>query len=175
MRRILLALITAAVSGTSLAQSAPPIWIALTPVIPADAHTRTGFGLAGGLDVRVSRAISIGGVVGHWIGGSDFQKNSTVTCFGGMATWYWTEGQLRPFAQLGGGIYWTKFQYQSRVSHATVEERATLGGGFGGLGLERRITGQLAVRVSARYHLVSDYAGVHSDFLEGLVGVRVLP
>ena len=51
-------------------------------------------------------------------------------------------------------------------------EKDVVGGGFAGPGLDYALSSNSAVEVRARYHLVSDVSGVHTDFLETQAGVR---
>lgn len=156
---------------TSAASTGCSALVGLAPVVSADPHTDTGFGFSGGLDCLVSPSFSLGGEAGHWSAPSDFQKDSTETYFGASATYHWSAGQVRPFVQVGGGLYWLKFQYESRSRFASSEVE-TLGGFFVGAGLDRWVTRGAAVHLSARYHFVGDSGGVPSDFFEGLIGVR---
>ena len=70
-----------------------------------------------------------------------------------------------------GGLYFVKFQFTSRNRFAPGDTD-TVGGGFAGPGLDYAISSRLGVVVRARYHLVSDVSGVHTDFLETQAGVR---
>jgi opacity protein-like surface antigen len=167
---------TAIAPSTSRGQTpAPPTGstavIALSPVVSADSHTDTGFGFSGGLDYFLSPSVSVGGLAGHWSAASDFQKDSTETYLGASVTYHWSSGQFSPFVQVGGGLYWLKFQYETR-SRFAISEVETLGGFFVGAGLDRSVSRSTAVHLSARYHVVGDSGGVPSDFFEGLIGVR---
>ena len=140
-------------------------------VIPADEHTTTSTGGSVELEFLVSRSLSAGVIAGHWSGQSDFDKDSTETYLLGVLTHRWGAGKWRPFVQVGGGLYFAKFQFQSRNRFAPVEKE-TIGGGFAGPGLDWALSSISALEARARYHLVSDVSGVHTDFLETQLGVR---
>jgi hypothetical protein len=108
---------------------------------------------------------------GLWKGGSDFGKDSEVRYFVGVAIYRWGVGRVRPFFQLGGGAYRVKFQFPERNRFAP-RETDTVGGGFGGIGVDYRLSASTALAVGTRYHLVSDVSGVHTDFLETQLGLR---
>lgn len=142
-------------------------------VLPADEHTRTSAGGSVELELPVSKAFSAGVLAGHWSGQSDFDKDSTETYFVGVLTHRWGAGKWRPFIQVGGGLYFLKFQFQSR-SRVSPSEKETVGGGFAGPGLDYVLSRLSALEFRTRYHLVSDATGsVHPDFLETQVGFRV--
>jgi len=141
-------------------------------VFPADEHTKTSLGGSVELEFLISRSLSAGVVAGHWSGQSDFDKDSTETYVVGVLTHRWTAGRLRPFVQFGGGLYFVKFQFQSRNRFAP-EEKDVVGGGFAAAGLDYALSKTSALETKARYHLVSDVSGVHPDFLETQVGVRL--
>ena len=110
-------------------------------------------------------------IAGHWSGESDFVKDSTETYVVGVITHRWGAGRWKPFVQVGGGIYFVKFQFTSRNRFAPGDSDS-VGGGFAGPGLDYALSSNSAVVVRARYHLVSDVSGVHPDFLETQAGVR---
>jgi hypothetical protein len=111
-------------------------------------------------------------IAGHWSGQSDFDKDSTETYLLGVVTHRWGTGKWRPFVQVGGGLYFLKFQFQSR-SRFSPSESETVGGGFAGPGVDYVLSRNSALELRARYHLVSDATGsVHPDFLEAQLGVR---
>lgn len=141
-------------------------------VIPADEHTRTSAGGSVELELLVSKAFSAGVIAGHWSGKSDFDQDSTETYFVGVLTYRWGAGKWRPFVQVGGGLYFLKFQFQSRNRFAP-RDKDTVGGGFAGPGLDYALSSKSAVELRARYHLVSDVSGVHTDFLETQLGLRL--
>jgi hypothetical protein len=140
-------------------------------VIPADEHTRTSAGGSVELELLISKSLSAGVVAGHWSGGSDFDKDSNETYFLGVVTHRWGTGKWRPFVQVGGGLYFVKFQFQSRNRFAP-EEKDLVGGGFAGAGLDYGLSKASALEMRARYHLVTDVSGVHTDFLETQLGLR---
>lgn len=140
-------------------------------IFPADDHTEMSFGGSVDLEFPISNFFSAGGIVGHWSGESDFVKDSTETYVAGVVTHRWRSGKLRPFVQVGGGLYFVKFQFTSRNRFAP-EEKDVVGGGFAGAGLDYGLSATSALEMRARYHLVSDVSGVHTDFLETQVGVR---
>jgi hypothetical protein len=140
-------------------------------VIPADEHTKTAAGGSFELELSISRSFSAGVIAGFWSGESDFDKNSTENYFGGVLTHRWGAGRIRPFLQIGGGLYFVKLQFQSRNRFAP-RDKDTVGGGFAGPGLDYMLSSNSAVEVRARYHLVSDVSGVHTDFLETQLGLR---
>ncbi|HEY3122601.1 MAG TPA: hypothetical protein VGK70_00890 [Thermoanaerobaculia bacterium] len=119
----------------------------------------------------MSKALSLGATVGFWSGGSDFVKDSKETYFAAVATYRWGTGALRPFLQLGGGIYHLKFQFPSRNRFAP-DEKEVRGGAFAGPGLGYTLSRSTALEVRTRYHLVADASSVHPDFLETQVGIR---
>jgi hypothetical protein len=149
----------------------PAIAVAGSVVFPADDHTETAVGGSIELEFPLSSSFSVGAIAGHWSGQSDFFKDSTETYFAGVITLRWGGGRWRPFVQLAGGLYFVKFQFTSRNRFAPGDTD-TVGGGFAGPGLDYAISSRLAVVVRARYHLVSDVSGVHTDFLETQAGVR---
>lgn len=140
-------------------------------VSPADEHTKTSLGGSAELELLLSNSFSAGVIAGHWSGESDFVQDSTETYVVGVATHRWGSGRLRPFVQVGGGLYFVKFQFPSRNRFAP-EEKDVVGGGFAGPGLDYALSSNSALEVRARYHLVSDVSGVHTDFLETQAGVR---
>jgi hypothetical protein len=140
-------------------------------VFPADEHTRTSLGGSIELDFPLSMSYSAGMIAGHWSGQSDFDKDSTETYLAGVVTHRWGAGKIRSFIQVGGGLYFVKFQFQSRNRFAP-EEKDVVGGGFAGAGLDYALSTTSALETRARYHLVSDVSGVHPDFLETQLGVR---
>jgi hypothetical protein len=141
-------------------------------ILPADEHTKTSAGGSVELELLISESFSAGVIAGHWSGGSDFDKNSTETYLLGVVTHRWGAGKWRPFVQVGGGLYFLKFQFQSR-SRVFPSESETVGGGFAGPGVDYVLSRSSALELRARYHLVSDATGsVHPDFLETQLGVR---
>jgi hypothetical protein len=159
-----------------LAQSLPDhsasAAVSASLVFPADSHTKTSLGGSVELEFLLSNAFSAGVIAGHWSGQSDFDKDSTETYVVGVITHRWGAGRWRPFVQVGGGLYFLKFQFQSR-SRFAPEEKDFVGGGFAGPGVDFALTPSSAVELRARYHLVSDAsAGVHPSFLESQLGVR---
>ena len=162
--------------AVALSQSAqPPIGTAAfcaALVVSADEHTGTSAGGSLEVDFFLSRSLSAGVAIGHWSGGSDFARNSTETYVDAVLTRGWATGRWRPFLQVGGGLYFAKFQFQSRNRFAP-EEKETVGGGFAGAGVDYRLSDNAALEGRSRYHLVSDVSGVHTDFLETQLGVRV--
>ena len=158
-----------------LAQSPPDhsssAAVAGSVVFPADEHTRTSVGGSVELELPLSRSFSAGVIAGHWNGQSDFVQDSTETYVVGVVMLRWVAGKWRPFIQLGGGLYFVKFQFPSRNRFAPAE-KDVVGGGFAGPGLDYALSSNSAVEVRARYHLVSDVSGVHTDFLETQAGVR---
>ena len=140
-------------------------------VSPADEHTETSLGGSVELELLLSNSFSAGVIAGHWSGESDFVQDSSETYIVGVVTHRWGSGRLRPFVQVGGGLYFVKFQFPSRNRFAP-EEKDVVGGGFAGPGLDYALSSNSAVEVRARYHLVSDVSGVHTDFLETQAGVR---
>jgi hypothetical protein len=141
-------------------------------VFPADEHTKTSVGGSFELEFPISKSFSAGVIAGFWSGESDFVKNSRENYFGGVLTHRWGAGKIRPFLQLGGGLYFVKFQFQSRNRFAPAE-KDVVGGGFTGAGLDYALSSTSALEFKARYHLVSDVSGVHTDFLETQLGARV--
>lgn len=140
-------------------------------VIPADDHTRTSAGGSFELELLVSKSFSAGVIAGFWSGESDFDKNSGENYFVGVLMHRWGAGKIRPFLQAGGGLYFVKFQFQSRNRFAPAE-KDVVGGGFAGGGLDYALSSTSALELRARYHLVSDVSGVHTDFLETQLGAR---
>jgi hypothetical protein len=140
-------------------------------ILPADEHTKTSAGGSVELELLISESFSAGAVAGHWSGQSDFDKDSTETYLLGALTHRWGSGRIRPFVQVGGGVYFVKFQFQSRNRFAPAE-KDVVGGGFAGAGVDYALSSTSALEVRARYHLVSDVSGVHPDFLETQLGVR---
>jgi hypothetical protein len=159
--------------GLSQSPSAPSASVSASAslVLPADEHTRTSAGGSFEFDLLLSKALSLGATAGFWSGESDFVKDSRVGYFGGVATYRWRQRKLRPFLQLGGGIYNLKFQFPSRNRFAPDEKEAR-GGAFAGSGLDYALSRSSAIEVRARYHLVRDASGVHPDFLESQLGIR---
>jgi len=140
-------------------------------VFPADEHTRTSAGGSLEIELLLSKAVSLGATAGFWSGESDFAKDSRVSYFGGVATYRWGQRKVRPFLQIGGGIYHLKFQFTSRNRFAP-DDKESRGGAFAGPGLVYALSRSSAMEVRARYHLVSDASGVHPDFLETQLGLR---
>jgi hypothetical protein len=161
--------------SVGLAQTGPDhtssVAVAGSVVFPADDHTETSVGGSFELEFPLSSSFSVGAIAGHWSGQSDFVKDSTETYFAGVMTLRSSGGRWRPFVQLGGGLYFVKFQFTSRNRFAPGDTDS-VGGGFVGPGLDYALSSRSAVVVIARYHLVSDVSGVHTDFLETQAGVR---
>ena len=78
---------------------------------------------------------------------------------------------MHPFFQLGGGIYWLRFHFQSRNRFAP-NDKETRGGALVGPGVDFALSRSSALELRARYHLVGDASGVHPDFLESQLGLR---
>jgi hypothetical protein len=157
--------------GQSLSDHPSSVAVLGSIVFPADARTETSLGGSVEAEFPLSRSFSAGVMAGHWSGQSDFVKDSTETCFAGVITLRWGGGRWRPFVQLGGGLYFVKFQFTSRNRFAPGDTD-TVGGGFAGAGLDYALSTTSALEMRARYHLVSDVGGVHTDFLETQAGVR---
>lgn len=173
-RVLVLALLFPCTIGLSQTTTRPTASAAFSGslVLPADSHTNTSVGGSVELDFPLSRSFSAGASVGHWSGSSDFDKDSTETYVVGVITHRWGAGKWRPFVQVGGGLYFLKFQFQSR-SRFAPEETDFVGGGFAGPGVDCSLSPTSALELRARYHLVSDAsAGVHASFLETQVGMR---
>ena len=174
-RVVLLAVLFPCTVGLSQTATRPTASAAFSGslVLPADEHTRTSVGGSVELELLVSRSFSAGAIAGHWSEKSDFDKDSTETYLLGVVTHRWGAGRWRPFLQAGGGLYFLKFQFQSR-SRVSPSETETVGGGFAGPGVDYVLSPNSALELRARYHLVSDATGsVHPDFLETQVGLRV--
>jgi hypothetical protein len=173
-RVVLLAVLFPSTVGLSQTATRPTASAAFSGslVLPADEHTKTSLGGSVELELFVSRSLSAGAIAGHWSGKSEFDKDSTETYLLGVVTHRWGAGKWRPFVQVGGGLYFLKFQFQSR-SRFSPSETETVGGGFAGPGVDYALSPGSALEIRARYHLVSDVSGVHPDFLETQVGVRL--
>jgi hypothetical protein len=161
--------------SAGLAQSIPghssSAAVAGSIVFPADEHTEASIGGSVEVNFPSSRFFSAGVAAGHWSGQSDFVQDSTETYIVGQVTHRWGTGKVRPFLQAGGGVYFVKFQFQSRNRFAP-EEKDVVGGGFAGGGLDYSLSTTSALEMRARYHLVSVVSGVHPHFLETQLGVR---
>ena len=155
----------------SLADPLSSVAVAGSVVFPADEHTRTSAGGSFEFEHLFSKSFSLGATAGFWSGESDFVKDSRVSYFGGVATYRWGQTKMRPFLQIGGGIYHLKFQFPSRNRFAP-NEKEVRGGAFAGPGLDYALSRSCALEVRARYHLVGDASSVHPDFLESQLGLR---
>ena len=155
----------------SLPDRAPSGAVAGSVVFPADGATDTSIGGSVEIEFPLSRFFSAGVIAGHWSGESEFVKDSTETYLVGVVVHRWGSGKLQPFFQVGGGVYFVEFQFPSRNRFAP-DEKDSVGGGFAGLGIDYTLSSKSAMEVTARYHLVSDVSGVHTDFLETQAGVR---
>jgi hypothetical protein len=147
--------------------------VSISVVSPADSRTETSLGGALDIEHQVSKLVSIGAIAGIWTGGSDLEQDSKERYLALIGTYKWNGGRLRPFVQLGGGLYRLEFQFQSRNRFAPRESE-TRGGGLGGAGVDLFLSNSIAAEASARYHLVADASGVHPDFLEAQLGLRFL-
>jgi hypothetical protein len=168
---VVVALFPCAVAFAQTVRPTASVATSVSLIVPADSHTETSYGGSFEFDYLVSRSFSLGVAAGLWKGGSDFGKDSEARYFVGVAIYRWGVGRVRPFLQLGGGVYRVKFQFPERNRFAPLETD-TVGGGFGGIGLDYRLSTSSALEVGTRYHLVSDVSGVHTDFLETQLGVR---
>ena len=172
-RSLALALLFPCAIGLSQTATRPTASAAICAslVFPADEHTKNSLGGSVELEFLLSNSFSAGVIAGHWSGESDFVKDSTETYVAGVVTHRWDSGRLRPFVQVGGGLYFVKFQFPSRNRFAPAE-KDVVGGGFAGAGLDYGLSAASALEARARYHVVSDVSGVHTDFLETQVGMR---
>lgn len=140
-------------------------------IFPADGATKTSGGGSFELEHRFSNSISLGAIAGFWSGDSGFAQDSEESYLAAIATYHWGVGRVRPFFQLGGGIYWLQLQFQSRNRFAP-NEKEIRGGVFAGPGLDFALSRSCALEVRVRYHLVGDASSVHPDFLESQLGLR---
>ena len=168
----IVALLSAAAAlSQPFSRSSPSVAVAGSFIVPADPRTQNGTGGSLDFEAPIAKSLSLGLLVGYWKGGSDFGKDSEVTYLGANGTYRWGAGRLRPFVQLGGGIYRLKLQFTSRNRFAP-DDRETRGGGFGGGGCDFMLSRSAALEVRARYHLVADASRVTPDFLETQLGLR---
>jgi opacity protein-like surface antigen len=160
-------------AGFSQALSEPKSSVAVSAsfVAPADPRTRNGVGGSFEFEHLFTRSLSAGALAGFWTAESDFPNDSKETYLAAIGTYRSCAGRLRPFLQLGGGIYFLRLHFQSRNRFAP-SEKETRGGAFGGGGLDYSLSRSVALEARGRYHLVADASTVHPDFLEAQLGLR---
>ena len=156
-------------SGRAEAQRRPQaggvsLWGELGVAVPGESRISSTLGIAGGIDYFVTRALSVGALVGGWKGDTDLNADDSEAYLTGIATYNWEMGKFHPFVQVGLGGY--------RVDPPRGDAETNFGG-FAGGGLDYFIRSSLAVEGVARYHVAPSVAGFEGRFLEVLGGLKL--
>lgn len=161
---ILLSLLFPALAGAQEPRAGGvSVWGSGGFVAPSEGVFHTTFGLSGGIDYFLTRALSVGVTAGGWRTNTDLGSHANQLYFDALGTYNWERGKLHPFVQGGLGIY--KEDFPARSS-------STKFGGFAGAGLDVFVTGTWALEGVVRYHLTESDQGLGGSFLEALAGAK---
>lgn len=156
-------ILAAAQSANMPRQGVFSIWGNGGLVAPSESAFSSTFGVSGGIDYFLTRALSFGLAAGGWRTNTDLGAHANDTYFDAVGTYNWDLGSFHPFLQGGLGAYREDFPEHSA---------STKFGGVVGGGLDYSIARAWAVEGALRYHIAESTSGLQGHFLELVAGFK---